>query len=147
MLKWITQQLTEARLPGDALVFEMPESIVVSNLKSAREFLQGLDSIKSSFALEQFGLGLNSFQLLKQIPVRYVKIDRNYMVGLPGSKENELKIREICSQAKHAGKLTIAEFVEDAASMSILFACGVNFVQGNFLREPDRTMSYDFGIG
>ena len=147
LLKWITQQLTEARLPGDALVFEMPESIVVSNLKSAREFLQGLDSIKSSFALEQFGLGLNSFQLLKQIPVRYVKIDRNYMVGLPGSKENELKIREICSQAKHAGKLTIAEFVEDAASMSILFACGVNFVQGNFLREPDRTMSYDFGIG
>ena len=147
LLKWITQQLTEARLPGDALVFEMPESIVVSNLKCAREFLQGLDSIKSSFALEQFGLGLNSFQLLKQIPVRYVKIDRNYMVGLPGSKENELKIREICSQAKHAGKLTIAEFVEDAASMSILFACGVNFVQGNFLREPDRIISYYFGLG
>ena len=147
LLKWIAQQLTEARLPGDALVFEMPESLVVSNLKTAREFLQGLDSIKSAFALEQFGLGLNSFQLMRQIPVRYLKIDRNYMVGLPGNKENESKIREICSQAKHAGKLTIAEFVEDAASMSILFGCGVNFVQGNFLREPDRTMSYDFGIG
>lgn len=145
LLPWIAQQLSDARQPGDALVFEMPESTVVTHLKTAREFLRGLDEIKSAFALEQFGLGLNSLQLIRQIPVRYLKIDRNYMVGLPGSKENQEKIREICTQAKHAGKLTIAEFVEDAASMTILFACGVNFVQGNFLREPDRTMSYDFG--
>lgn len=145
LLPWIAQQLGDARQPGDALVFEMPESTVVTHVKTAREFLRGLDEIKAAFALEQFGLGLNSFQLIRQIPVRYLKIDRNYMVGLPRSKENQDKIRDICSQAKHAGKLTIAEFVEDAASMTILFACGVNFVQGNFLREPDRTMSYDFG--
>ncbi len=146
LLKWIAQQMAEARLPGDTLVFEMAESTIVTNLKTAREFLKGLESIKSAFALEQFGLGLNSFQLIRQIPVRYLKIDRNFMVGLPANKENENKIRDICVQAKHAGKLTIAEFVEDAASMTILFGCGVNFVQGNFLREPERTMSYDFGI-
>ena len=146
LLKWIAQQLAEARLPGDTLVFEMAESTVAANLKTAREFLKGLETIKCAFALEQFGLGLNSFQLIRQIPVRYLKIDRNFMIGLPGNKENESKVREICVQAKHAGKLTIAEFVEDAASMTILFGCGVNFVQGNFLREPDRTMSYDFGI-
>lgn len=145
LLPWIAQQLSDARQPGDTLVFEMPESTVVTHLKTAREFLRGLDSIKAAFALEQFGLGLNSLQLIRQIPVRYLKIDRNYMIGLPGSRENQEKIREICTQAKHAGKLTIAEFVEDAASMTILFACGVNFVQGNFLREPDLTMSYDFG--
>ncbi len=33
---------------------------------------------------------------------------------------------------------TIAEWVEDAASTSLLFACGVDFVQGNFLQEPPR---------
>ena len=41
------------------------------------------------------------------------------------------------------GKLTVAEFVEDAASMSILFSCGVNFVQGNFLQEPEKVMTYE----
>lgn len=147
LLPWIAQQLADARQPGDTLIFEMPESTVVTHLRSAREFLKGLEAIKSTFALEQFGLGLNSFQLVRQIPVRYLKIDRNYMIGLPGNPENQEKIRDICTQAKHAGKLTIAEFVEDAASMTILFSCGVNFVQGNFLREPERTMSYDFGVG
>ena len=145
LLSWIAQQLKNARQRGDSLVFEMPESKVVTSLKPARAFVKGLEQIHCGFALEQFGSGLNSFQLLKHIPAHYLKIDRNYMAELPKHKENQEKIKEICDQAHHAGKLTVAEFVEDAASMSILFSCGVNFVQGNFLQEPEKVMSYEFG--
>ena len=60
------------------------------------------------------------------------------LAGFFGSKE-------LADQARSMDKLTVAEFVEDAASMSILFSCGVNFVQGNFLQEPEKVMSYDFG--
>ena len=142
LLSWIAQQLKNARQRGDSLVFEMPESKVVTSLKPARAFVKGLEQIHCGFALEQFGSGLNSFQLLKHIPAHYLKIDRNYMAELPKRKENQEKIKEICDQAHHAGKLTVAEFVEDAASMSILFSCGVNFVQGNFLQEPEKVMAH-----
>jgi diguanylate cyclase (GGDEF)-like protein/PAS domain S-box-containing protein len=142
LLPWVAQQLKTARQRGDSLVFEMPESKVVTSLKPARAFAKGLEQIHCGFALEQFGSGLNSFQLLKHIPVNYLKIDRNYMAELPKHKENQEKIKEICDQAHHAGKLTVAEFVEDAASMSILFSCGVNFVQGNFLQEPEKILSH-----
>jgi len=142
LLPWIAQQLKTARQRGDSLVFEMPESKVVTSLKPARAFAKGLEQIHCGFALEQFGSGLNSFQLLKHIPVNYLKIDRNYMAELPKHKENQEKIKDICDQAHHAGKLTVAEFVEDAASMSILFSCGVNFVQGNFLQEPEKILSH-----
>jgi len=143
LLPWIAQQLKAARLPGDALVFEMPESKVVTSLKPARAFVAGLKQLHCGFALEQFGSGLNSFQLLKHVDANYLKLDRSYMADLAKQKENQDKIRELCEQAHHAGKLTIAEFVEDAASMSILFTCGVNFVQGNFLQEPEKIMSYE----
>ena len=142
LLPWVAQQLKTARQRGDSLVFEMPESKVVTNLKPARAFAKGLEQIHCGFALEQFGSGLNSFQLLKHIPANYLKIDRNFMAELPKHKENQEKIKEICDQAHHAGKLTVAEFVEDAASMSILFSCGVNFVQGNFLQEPEKILSH-----
>jgi len=142
LLAWIATQLKTARQRGDSLVFEMPESKVVTSLKPARAFVKGLEQIHCGFALEQFGSGLNSFQLLKHIPAHYLKIDRNYMAELPKHKENQEKIKEICDQAHHAGKLTVAEFVEDAASMSILFSCGVNFVQGNFLQEPEKVMAH-----
>lgn len=143
LLPWIAQQLKNARLRGDALVFEMPESKVVTNLKPARAFVMGLKQMHCGFALEQFGSGLNSFQLLRHIDANYLKLDRNFMAELPKNKENQQKIKELCDQAHHAGKLTVAEFVEDAASMSILFTCGVNFVQGNFLQEPGKVMAYE----
>jgi len=143
LLPWIAQQLKNARLRGDALVFEMPESKVVTSLKPARAFVHGLKQVHCGFALEQFGSGLNSFQLLKHVDANYLKIDRSFMAELPKNKENQEKIKELCDQAHHAGKLTVAEFVEDAASMSILFSCGVNFVQGNFLQEPEKVMAYE----
>ena len=145
LLPWIAQQLKNARLRGDALVFEMPESKVVTSLKPARAFAAGLKQIHCGFALEQFGSGLNSFQLLKHIDANYLKIDRNFMAELPKNKENQEKVKELCDQAHHAGKLTVAEFVEDAASMSILFSCGVNFVQGNFLQEAEKVMALEVG--
>jgi diguanylate cyclase (GGDEF)-like protein/PAS domain S-box-containing protein len=145
LLPWIAQQLKAHRVSGERLVFEMPESKVTTNLRPVREFLRGLAQLHCSFAVQQFGSGLNSFQLLKHIDARYLKIDRPFMADLPKSKENQQKIKEICDQAHGNGRLTIAEFVEDAASMSILFGFGVNFVQGNFLQEPEKVMAYDFG--
>ncbi len=147
LLPWIALQLKNSRQRGDALVFEMPESKVVTSLKPARAFVRGLEQLHCGFALEQFGSGLNSFQLLKHIPAHYLKVDRSYMADLPKNKENQERIKAMCEQAHNAGKVTIAEFVEDAASMSILFSCGINFVQGNFLQEPEQVMSYDFGGG
>ena len=143
LLPWISQQLKNSRLRGDALVFEMPESKVVTSLKPARAFVTGLKQLHCGFALEQFGSGLNSFQLLKHVDANYLKIDRSFMAELPKHKENQEKVKDLCDQAHHAGKLTVAEFVEDAASMSILFSCGVNFVQGNFLQEPEKIMTYE----
>ena len=142
---WIAGQLQAARLRGDALVFGMPESKIVTNLNNVRRFQKGLEQLHSGFAIEQFGSGLNSFQLLKHVAANYLKVDRTFMAELPKHKDNQDKVREICDQARAMGKVTIAEFVEDAASMSILFSCGIGFVQGNFLQEPEKIMAYDFG--
>jgi len=63
------------------------------------------------------------------------------MQDLPKDKEHQEFIRQFCHQAHQAGKIVIAEQVENAASMSILFTCGVNFVQGNYLNEPEKILS------
>jgi EAL domain-containing protein (putative c-di-GMP-specific phosphodiesterase class I) len=60
------------------------------------------------------------------------------MAELPRHPENQKKITEICQQARELNRQTIAEWVEDATSTSLLFACGVDFVQGNFLQPPQR---------
>ncbi|MEW5836970.1 MAG: EAL domain-containing protein [Pseudomonadota bacterium] len=141
MLPWLGEQLRKASLKNGQIVLEMTESKVVTLLRPAQEFVTGWKKLGGRFALEQFGSGLNSFQLLSHVDADYLKIDRSYMAQLPQHPENQRKIAEICHQARELKKFTVAEWVEDASSTSLLFACGVDFVQGNFLQEPQRLIN------
>lgn len=138
LLAWLGERLKRARLKRGQLVLEMTESKVMTLLRPAQEFVNGWRKLGGRFALEQFGSGLNSFQLLNHVDADYLKIDRSYMADLPQHPESQKKIAEICHQARELKRLTIAEWVEDATSTSLLFACGVDFVQGNFLQQPQR---------
>ena len=136
LLPWLADSLEKAALKRGHIVLEMTESKVMLLLRPAQEFVRGWKELGGSFALEQFGSGLNSFQLLNHIDADYLKIDRSYMADLPQHEENQKKVAEICNRARKLKRQTIAEWVEDANSTSLLFACGVDFVQGNFLQVP-----------
>jgi len=140
LLPWLGEQLSAASLKHGRIVLEMTESKVMTLLRPAQEFVNGWKKLGGKFALEQFGSGLNSFQLLNHVDADYVKIDRSYMAELPRHPENQKKVSEICQQARELKRVTIAEWVEDATSTSLLFACGVDFVQGNFLQPPQRLL-------
>lgn len=138
LLPWLEQRLAKAKLRRGHLVLEMTESKIMTMLRPAQEFVNGWKKLGGRFALEQFGSGLNSFQLLNHIDADYLKIDRSYMAELPQQPDSQKKISDICRQAHELKRETIAEWVEDATSTSMLFACGVDFVQGNFLQVPER---------
>ncbi|HWX67195.1 MAG TPA: EAL domain-containing protein [Rhodanobacter sp.] len=138
LLPWLGARLKQAALKRGHLVLEMTESKVMTLLRPAQEFVNGWKKLGGRFALEQFGSGLNSFQLLNHVDADYLKIDRSYMAELPRQPDSQKKIAEICHQARELKRQTIAEWVEDATSTSLLFACGVDFVQGNFLQPPQR---------
>lgn len=138
LLPWLGERLQLAALKQCRLVLEMTESKVMTLLRPAQEFAAAWKRLGGQFALEQFGSGLNSFQVLNHVDADYLKIDRSYMADLPQHPENQRKIAEICRQARELKKQTIAEWVEDATSTSLLFAAGVDFVQGNFLQVPQR---------
>ncbi|MEO7065585.1 MAG: EAL domain-containing protein [Rhodanobacter sp.] len=141
LLPWLADRLKAASLKRGHIVLEMTESKVMTLLRPAQEFVRGWKELGGSFALEQFGSGLNSFQLLNHIDADYLKIDRSYMADLPQHAENQKKITEICNRARELKRYTVAEWVEDANSTSLLFACGVDFVQGNFLQPPERLVN------
>lgn len=144
LIPWMKKLIEKAGINGESLVFEFPESKAVTNLKTARTFVRALKDMKCGFVLEQFGSGINSFQILKHLPAGYLKIDRSFSKELANDDENRAKVKEITDEGHSQGKLIIAEFVEDAASMSVLYQIGVNYVQGNFLQEPEKMLSYDF---
>lgn len=144
LIKWLSSQIKEKQLPADCLIFEVKETTAVTNLKYTKAMCDNLKKINCGFVLDDFGTGANPFQLLEHINVDYIRLDKNFMDGLAENPQNQDVIQKIASQASEMGKFTIAQFVPDAASLSILWGMGLNFIQGHFLQEPSAAMNYDF---
>ncbi len=141
---FIGEQLAAHQVPGEYLVLQLPEAKVFTHLKATQAFAARIGRFDGRFALEQFGVGLDSFQLLGHLQPHLLKLDRSFTDDLPNNPENQARVGEIARRARQEGIRTIAEFVQDAASMSILFAADIDYVQGNFLAAAGPGMHYDF---
>ncbi|MGD8842510.1 MAG: EAL domain-containing protein [Gammaproteobacteria bacterium] len=133
-----------ADLPGSALTFEIAEKHASQHLKHARALIAPLHKLDCRIALEHFGAGPNSFQLLKHLPVDFLKIDGSFIHNLASDNDNQAMVRSILDTAKSMNKKCIAEYVQDAHSLAVLWQSGIHFIQGNFLQEPREALDYDF---
>ena len=144
LLNAIDQALTKHGVPGNRLWLETPEAKVSTHLRQAQEFLAGASRLGCKVGLERFGSGLDSFQLLGHFKPAFLKIDRSLVEDLAKNADNQQKIRDIVERADADGIVSMAEYVQDAGTMTQLFGAGVDYVQGHFLAQPTATMDYDF---
>ncbi len=140
----IGETLLERGVPGDRLVLQLPESKVFTHMRDVQSLIESLRQLGVRTGLEQFGAGIDSMQLLAHVTPAFLKLDRSFMEDLPKNAENQKRIQAIASHARGKGMRSIAEFVQDAASMSTLFSCGVDYVEGDFLALPSAEMNYEF---
>ena len=145
MVQHITERLATHGADGAQLVLQLPESRVFTHLKAAQTFQQRVAAVGVRVGLEQFGSGLNSSQLISHFPAAFLKLDRGFLEDLPTNPAHQQRIRDITAKARESGAQTIAEFVQDAASMSVLFASGIDYAQGHFLAAAGPEMDYAFG--
>ena len=144
LMDWLKDQLKKHNVPKNSLIFEVKENVAVTSLKYTAELARSLQELNCGFALDDFGTGKNPFELLKHIPADYLKLERSFMDELSTSTENQEAVKAITEKAMELNKLTIAQCVQDATSLSVLWGMGINFIQGNFLQEPSPNLDYDF---
>ena len=144
LMDWLKYQVKEKEIPANTLNFEIKESVAITNIKCAKNISQKLKAIGCGFVLDDFGSGANPFQLLEHVDVDYIRLERTFMNNLAENPQNQDAIKKLTEQITQLGKSTIIQHVPDAASLSILWGIGVNFIQGYFLQEPQPEMEYDF---
>ena len=82
-------------------------------------------------------LGAGALWLLLQTPMNYLKIDGSLMQSLSTNPELQEKVRGFISIAQKRKIATIAERVEDANTMAVLFQLGAGYMQGYYVHEPE----------
>ena len=135
-LQSVCNVLDEYDVPGEKLCFEVTETAAVQNLSAARHFIETLKERGCRFALDDFGSGLSSFGYLKNFPVDFLKIDGMFIRGLRHDATDRVIVKSVNDVAHSMGLLTIAEFVEDDATLQIARDLGIDFAQGYAIGRP-----------
>jgi diguanylate cyclase (GGDEF)-like protein/PAS domain S-box-containing protein len=137
LAKWVLQLVKNAKLPTSVICFQIPEDVAADNMLPTQELAQQLGEFGFAFAIEHFGMSTNAGRLLEQLAMDYIKIDGSLMQGLASNELKQTKVRSLVEMARAREVQTIAERVEDANTMAVLWQLGVQCVQGYYVQEPE----------
>lgn len=143
----LQQCLSQLQVPAGHIILQVPEARVFSNLRATQSLITEIGRFGGRLCLEQFGSGLDSFQLLshlEQTLPAMLKIDPGFIQDLGSNGEHLEKVGQIVARCNELGIASIADGVGDAASLAALYTAGVDFVQGAFLALPGPAMDYEF---
>ncbi|MCB1775329.1 MAG: EAL domain-containing protein [Gammaproteobacteria bacterium] len=142
LLAWFHDELRNSGIDPANLVVEITETAAVANVQDAIAFMREIKALGCRFALDDFGSGFSSFTYLKQLPVDIVKIDGVFIQNLATSGDDQLFVKALTDVAKGLGKTTVAEFVENAETLALLRAFGVDYAQGYYIGRPSPMLSH-----
>ncbi len=118
--------------PGAAsrLIVEITEMAAIHDIDDTRGFVTRVKDAGCRIAIDDFGAGYTSFRNLRKLGVDIVKIDGSFVQNLTRSEDDRTFVRTLIELGRRLGLETIAEWVQDEQSASILSAWGCHYLQG-----------------
>jgi diguanylate cyclase (GGDEF)-like protein/PAS domain S-box-containing protein len=126
---WLNQ-LDRLDLPGESVVFEITEGVLLNELASARDKLLAMRDAGIQVALDDFGTGYSSLSYLKKFDIDYLKIDQSFVRNLENDSIDQALCEAIIVMAHKLGLKVIAEGVETESQRDLLVGFGCEHAQG-----------------
>ncbi|HEX9139114.1 MAG TPA: EAL domain-containing protein, partial [Steroidobacteraceae bacterium] len=140
LVGWLDTQLKSTQADPQRLCLQVTEEVAHHNLAATRRLAGELAERKVKFALEHFGTRSNSRELLQSLPLDFAKIDGSLMQGLPSNPEQQQRVRLIAEAAHARNARTVAERIEDANTMAVVWQLGVQYIQGYLVHSPEKVV-------
>lgn len=135
-LGWLGEQLKGRKLSQDDLVFEFQELRMQNHIRKVKLLTKGMMELGASIAIEHYGIGSNSAQLLEHVQPHFLKFHPSFTHQF-SDKEIQRKMGMLMEVARQKQIKTIVCHVEDANVMARLWQMGVNYIQGYHVQEPE----------
>jgi len=132
----IESTLQETGLPAHLLKLEITESVLMENSDVAIDLLKELRSKGITIQVDDFGTGYSSLSYLNKLPLQSLKIDRSFIMSLPGSQEENAITASIVALADSLGLEVIAEGIETPEQLEHIKLLACDYAQGFFFSEP-----------
>ena len=129
--------ISQHPIEAQSLCLEITETAAITNLSKCINFMDKATELGVTFALDDFGTGLSSFGNLKNLPVKYLKIDGSFIKDICDNKIDQIVVKSINEAAKAMNLKTVAEYVENQAVLDKISHIGIDYAQGYHLNKPE----------
>lgn len=137
LVDWLTAELNSQGLAGKHVCLQVAEKDAARYIKQVRTIVAELRKVNVRFALEHYGVDKGRVQILDLLRPDFIKIDGELMHSLMSDTAMQDKVKGVVAEAAKRDIETIAERVENANSMAVLFQLGINYMQGHYVHEPE----------
>ncbi|MET0012666.1 MAG: EAL domain-containing protein [Sedimenticola sp.] len=115
---------------------EITEGMVMEDISAVCAKLDEIRSLGVGIAIDDFGTGYSSLAYLKRLPVDCLKIDRSFILNIPGSEEDVIIIKAVISLARALGIRVVAEGVDRQEQVDFLRDANCEYIQGFLYSRP-----------
>ena len=140
LLNWLELQLRSTQAEPGRLCLQITEEVASNNVQHTTQLIAAIRAAGVRVALEHFGTGRDSQRLINTLSLDFVKIDGSLMQGLASSPEQQERVRAIAHAAAANNVQTVAERIEDANTMAVVWQLGVQYIQGYFVHAPEEVV-------
>ena len=132
----VEQKCRSFGVSPELLTLEFTETAVAENPSLALDVLTRLRLKGLELSLDDFGMGSSTLAMLANLPFTEMKSDKSFSMTAATSKESRAFIKSTVDLGHELALRTVAEGVEDQATLDYLKAIGCDFAQGYFIARP-----------
>lgn len=131
-----SRQLQARGLPGQSIVVEITEGLLLDSSDSVADQLLELGDAGIQVSLDDFGTGYSSLSYLQKFRIDFIKIDQSFVRHLIADSTDLALCKAIIAMAHALGIQVIAEGVETALQRDLLKDAGCDYAQGYLFSRP-----------
>ena len=135
--------MAQYNVPNKLLEAEITESVIFNNLERAQEVISGLHLYGFPVAMDDFGSGYSSLNVLKELKFDSIKLDKEFLSGFEENPRAQKVIEGAINMIKTLGVKVVTEGVETREQADFLRKCGADLAQGYFFSRPVTVSTFE----
>ena len=141
----LTAILTKYQVPAHFIILEILEGLALENLDELNEKISQLQKLGFRISLDDFGSGYSSLNILGNLKIDEVKLDRDFLMNAADQNQNRVRLimEEIVHIAGRLGISTLAEGVETPNDEQFIRSIGCDTGQGYLYSRPLSAEDFD----
>ena len=135
-IDFLIHLIKKYNIPAKLLELELTESACFDDLDKFLEILNTLKKYGFSIAMDDFGVGYSSLNILRKIPVDILKLDKEFISTSTADEKGKVVVKHVLAMAKNLNLTTVSEGIETKDQAEFLSVAGCDIAQGFLFARP-----------